>query len=87
MFYTVVWLYHQAHCSHTYAGEILADVIREYCRKLKIDDGLKSLGYDSSDIPALVEATIPQERVTKLAPREKTREDLASILEGSLTMY
>ncbi|XP_067934308.1 hydroxyacid-oxoacid transhydrogenase, mitochondrial-like [Watersipora subatra] len=69
------------------AGVILADIIKDYCNKLEIDDGLKTLGYTSSDIPALVEATIPQERVTKLAPREKTREDLASILENSLTMY
>lgn len=68
-------------------GLILGDVIRDYCRKLKIDDGLTALGYDRSDIPALAEATMPQERVTKLAPREKTKEDYVSILEDSLTMY
>lgn len=62
-------------------------MIREYCQKLNIVDGLKALGYDSSDIPTLVEATLPQGRVTKLSPREKTEEDLASILESSLTMY
>jgi len=69
------------------AGDILADVIRSYCQKLNIDNGLTELGYTTSDIPSLVEATIPQERVTKLAPRDKTREDLAHILEGSMTMY
>jgi len=69
------------------AGDILADVIRGYCQKLNIDNGLTELGYTTSDIPSLVEATIPQERVTKLAPRDKTREDLAHILEGSMTMY
>ena len=68
-------------------GDILADVIRDYCQKLDIDNGLTQLGYNTSDIPGLVEATIPQERVTKLAPKEKTREDLAHILEGSMTLY
>jgi len=70
-----------------FTGDILADVIRDYCYKLNIDDGIQALGYTSSDIPALVEATLPQERVTKLAPRQKTKEDFAQILESSLKMY
>ena len=31
-------------------------------------NGLNSLGYHSSDIPKLVDATLPQHRVTKLSP-------------------
>ena len=37
----------------------------------------RAIGYTSSDIPALVEGTLPQHRVTKLSPRPAGPEDLA----------
>lgn len=78
---------HAVHDLGFVTGPILADVIRDYCYKLNVEDGLQALGYDRSDIPALVEATMPQERVTKLTPQPHTAEDLANILENSMTMY
>jgi hydroxyacid-oxoacid transhydrogenase len=50
-------------------------------------DGLQALGYSTSDIPALVKATLPQQRVTKLAPLTHTQEDLARLFENSMTLY
>ncbi len=40
--------------------------------------GCGRMGYESSDIPALVEGTLPQHRVTKLSPRPAGPEELAA---------
>ena len=42
------------------AGQVLADVLREYMADLMIPDGIQAFGYKVEDIPALVEGTLPQ---------------------------
>lgn len=69
------------------AGKILADTILGFMRDLRIPNGLRELGYQSSDIPALVEGTLPQHRVTKLSPRPATPEDLARIFEDAMVAW
>jgi len=69
------------------AGEILADRILGIMHELQIPDGLKALGYRSSDIPKLVEGTLPQHRVTKLSPRSASAEDLAALFEDAMVAY
>jgi hydroxyacid-oxoacid transhydrogenase len=69
------------------AGKILADKIIEMMRDLKVPNGLRALGYQSSDIPALVEGTLPQHRVTKLAPRPASAEDLSQIFEQAMVAW
>lgn len=69
------------------AGRILADRIIEIMDRLRVPNGLKALGYASSDIPALVEGTLPQHRVTKLSPRPASTEDLARLFEETLQVY
>lgn len=69
------------------AGYILADVVREYMRKMKIENGLSAIGFDKSIIPTLVDGTLPQHRITKLAPREQTEEDLSKLFEDSFEIY
>jgi len=69
------------------AGEILADRVIEFMRELNIPNGLAAVGYTTDDIPALVEATLPQHRVTKLSPRPAGATDLTALFEESMTIW
>jgi hydroxyacid-oxoacid transhydrogenase len=69
------------------AGKVLADRITWYMRELKTPNGLKAIGYSSSDIPALVEGTLPQHRVTKLSPRPASPEDLSRLFEDAMVAW
>ncbi|XP_076752798.1 putative hydroxyacid-oxoacid transhydrogenase, mitochondrial [Xylocopa sonorina] len=69
------------------AGKILSDTVKEYMTTMKIENGLTELGFKKEDIPALVEGTLPQHRITKLAPRDQSKEELAQLFENSFTIY
>ena len=69
------------------AGPILADRIVSLMRQLGAPNGLSALGYGSQHIPALVEGTLPQHRVTKLSPRAADAEELAAIFEDALRYW
>lgn len=69
------------------AGTVLADRITWFMQRLQVPNGLKAVGYSSSDIPALVEGTLPQHRVTKLSPRPAGPDDLARLFEDALTAW
>jgi hydroxyacid-oxoacid transhydrogenase len=69
------------------AGKVLADRITWFMQQLKTPNGLRAVGYSSSDIPALVEGTLPQHRVTKLSPRPANPEDLARLFEDAMTAW
>jgi hydroxyacid-oxoacid transhydrogenase len=69
------------------AGRILADRIVWFMQRLGVPNGLKAVGYSSSDIPRLVEGTLPQHRVTKLSPRPASPDDLAAIFEDAMIAW
>jgi len=69
------------------AGKILADRITWFMQRLKTPNGLREVGYTTSDIPALVEGTLPQHRVTKLSPRAAGPEELGRLFEEAMTAW
>lgn len=69
------------------AGAILADRIIDFMRRLDVPNGLQDLGYTSADIPALVEGTLPQHRVTRLSPREAGADELAALFDNAMRYW
>ena len=69
------------------AGKVLADRITWFMQRLKMPNGLRAIGYSSSDIPALVEGTLPQHRVTKLSPRPAGVDDLSGLFEDAMVAW
>jgi hydroxyacid-oxoacid transhydrogenase len=75
------------HASAADAGAILADRITWYMHELGVPNGLAAVGYTSADIPALVQGTLPQHRVTKLSPRPASADDLAMLFEQAMVTW
>ena len=69
------------------AGEVLAERVIYYMRALKMPNGLSAIGYTEHDIPALVQGTLPQHRVTKLSPIPAGEAELARLFKNSLTIW
>ncbi|MGH3735571.1 MAG: hydroxyacid-oxoacid transhydrogenase [Micromonosporaceae bacterium] len=53
-------------------------------RDIGIPNGLAAVGYTESDIPALVDGALKQQRLLAVAPRETTPDDLATVFHTSL---
>ena len=69
------------------AGEVLADRVIHFMHELNVPNGLGAVGYTTDDIPALVEATLPQHRVTKLSPRPAGATELTALFEESMMIW
>lgn len=73
------------------AGEVLAEAITKFLAELGDQPaGIKELGFANSDIEALVEGTLPQHRVIKLAPGLETeleaeKEQLRKLFEDAMS--
>ena len=66
---------------------LLSDTLWDFMDSTGVDSGLKALGYTTDDIPALVKGTLPQHRVTKLAPAGNPgEEELARLFEESMAV-
>jgi hydroxyacid-oxoacid transhydrogenase len=69
------------------AGEVLAERVIHFMRRLGMPNGLRAVGYTEADIPALVGGTLPQHRVTKLSPRPAGEAELTHLFRESMTIW
>ncbi len=68
-------------------GEALADRIIEFMQALHMPNGLEAVGYSETDIPKLVEGTLPQHRVTKLSPKPAGESDLKALFKDAMSYW
>ena len=68
------------------AGKILSDTIIELMRQLEMPNGLSAVGFTTSDIPALVEGTLPQQ-IRHLTPRPAEKDEFSQLFEESMTLW
>lgn len=69
------------------AGEVLEGAIIDLMQRTGMPNGLAAIGFTAADIPALVEGTLPQHRVTKLSPRPVDAASLTALFEDSMTLW
>ncbi|MDP6775578.1 MAG: hydroxyacid-oxoacid transhydrogenase, partial [Candidatus Latescibacteria bacterium] len=69
------------------AGDVLADAVVAMMKQLEMPNGLSAIGFTEDDIPALVEGTLPQHRVTKLSPRPAEPDDLKAMFRDAMTAW
>lgn len=69
------------------AGEVLASAIIALMRRTGMPSGLAAIGFSPDNVPALVEGTLPQHRVTKLSPRPAEGEDLWELFLGAMRYW
>jgi hydroxyacid-oxoacid transhydrogenase len=69
------------------AGEVLAGEIIRIMRRVEMPNGLAAIGFGPDDVDALVAGTIPQHRVTKLAPRPAAEEDLRELFLAAMRYW
>ena len=74
-------------CSAINAGAVLSQSIVDLLRDISMPNGLQALGYVDSDIDNLVNGTLPQHRVTKLAPIPTGKQELRNLFSESMVLW
>jgi len=69
------------------AGECLAGRIIDLMRRAGMPDGLASIGYAESDLDALVESTLPQQRIIAVSPRTPDPASFRQLFLDSMRLW
>ena len=69
------------------AGEVVGARIVELMKPTGIPNGIAGVGYGEADIEALIQGTLPQQRLLKNAPMEIGAKHLHTMFEGALSYW
>ncbi len=69
------------------AGDLIAERLIFILKEIGVPNGLEGVGYTIDDVPRLVEGTLPQHRVTKLAPRPTGADELTDLFKDSMVLW
>jgi len=69
------------------AGETLASRIIELMRALDMPNGLSAIGFEESDISALVQGTLTQRRLTQMSPVPVGEKELTGIFKDAMRYW
>jgi len=69
------------------AGEILAATLIDFMQAANFPNGLSAVGFSDADVAALVDGTLPQQRVIGNAPKKATQEDLRRLFSGAMAYW
>jgi hydroxyacid-oxoacid transhydrogenase len=69
------------------AGDVLATTLIRLMRRTGMPNGLQAVGFSERDVDELVKGTLPQHRVTKLAPRPASEADLRQLFLGAMRYW
>ncbi|MFC5847459.1 hydroxyacid-oxoacid transhydrogenase [Deinococcus petrolearius] len=64
--------------------DALPGALLDLMREVGAPSGLAALGYDESDIPALIDGALKQQRLLAVAPKQPGRDDLERIFRDSM---
>ena len=69
------------------AGEVLASTLIGLMRRTGMPNGLEEVGFNTEDVDELVAGAVPQHRVTKLAPRPASPDDLRQLFMSAMRYW
>ncbi|GAA4589860.1 hydroxyacid-oxoacid transhydrogenase [Planotetraspora phitsanulokensis] len=68
-------------------AELLPGVLMTLMRDIGIPNGIGGVGYDETDVPALVKGAMKQQRLLATSPRPVGEDDVAGILTRSIALW
>lgn len=71
----------------TNAGDAIAEHFTEIMKAIGMPNGLTGVGITGDDLDALVEGTLPQQRLLVISPKEPSKDDIRQLFADSMTLW